>query len=640
MRFRDHQDAARTSSRQLLWAFALAVLLLVLAVNGLLALAWRLIIPAGDWPRWFFETNTALVLLYVLGGWWLESVHLRKGGSHVAEMAGGREITQPSGLLEQRLRNVVEELAIVTQLPPPRIFVLDREDAINAFAAGWSPDDAVVAVTRGTLERLDRDELQGVIAHEFSHIQHGDIRLNMRMMGMVWGIEMLYHWGATLTQPIDTHRGRGIWAVFGYAFMAAGWIGVLAGRVLKAAVSRQREYLADASAVKYTRLTTGIGGALRKAYDQQRRHADQLRTAQAQAFTHMLLVSSIGGAWLATHPSIPQRLSRLYGRTLGALPAEVQPAPDAAQEQALGAASAQRLGFAPGTPVPVRGKARRVRPQEQAPEPADDEPAAHRYDVVQRAARAWDKDREQLALERLHRAHGPGQRRAALLACLLPDDHGPEAQAWHEALADVPSAPGVRDDVLALSPRTRLPTFERLLQACQGATLDERRALLDGARRIVRADGHVAPLERAMYLLMAQQLRQAPDATEPALNAGMHMDMAKLSEPIAVLSAWIARSCLAPSSQALWTRDVWQRLELPGTPPAAPARDGDAISRALQAVTALSWMQRPRLVRTWVEAVLEAGIRDPEALGMLRCLCRLVDIPLPPGLALAYTEQP
>ena len=196
MRFRAHQDAAQASTRRLLVLFVLVVAVLVAAVNAVLAVAYWISVPFVGFPDWFFETNSGLVLLYVLGGCWFETLRLRDGGAHVARMAGGR-LVQTSGQhsadrLERRFANIVQEMALASRMPPPGAWVLPREEAINAFAAGWTPDDAVVAVTRGALQRLTREELQGVVAHEFSHLVHGDTRLNMRLVGLVWGLQLLF----------------------------------------------------------------------------------------------------------------------------------------------------------------------------------------------------------------------------------------------------------------------------------------------------------------------------------------------------------------------------------------------------------------------------------------------------------------
>ncbi|MCI1193452.1 M48 family metalloprotease, partial [Calidifontimicrobium sp. SYSU G02091] len=445
MRFRRHQEAAQASSRQLLALFVLVVAGLVLAVNGALALAYRVTVPwASGYPDWFFATNTALVLLYVLGGCAVESMRLREGGAHVARLAGAREADR-ADVLERRLANVVAEVAIAANTKPPAAWVLPREDAINAFAAGWSADDAVVAVTRGALERLDRAELQGVVAHEISHLVHGDTTLNMRLIGMVWGLRLLFDLGHELTEP-DARGRRHAGVLFGLALMAVGALGWAAGRLLQAAVSRQREFLADASAVKYTRQVAGLGGALRKIAEQQRTHADAL-SARAGPLAHLFLVSSSFGAWWATHPPLAERIRRLYGRAMPDLPADPLPRPVADEPRlpiaALAPATGRAAAAAGATPAP---------------------PEAARHDAVQRPALAdpgaQRATREAEALARIAHWQGPGELRAALLTLLRPAAAPPHAAAWQPLPAA--RAAAMQGDLAALGPAARLAVFDAL----------------------------------------------------------------------------------------------------------------------------------------------------------------------------------
>src|SRR5436853_6240032 len=194
MNFFEHQELARRSSKRLIVLFVLAVIAVVIAVNVVGSLVYLSATShrgpfgaAAQLPRGFFLTNTAIVLLLIGGGTWFELSRLSAGGEVVAQMAGGRVIDPATrDLLERRLVNVVEEMALASGIPVPRVFVLDNEATINAFAAGNSVNDAVVAVTRGTLTRLTADELQGVIGHEFSHILNGDMRVNLRLNGVVF----------------------------------------------------------------------------------------------------------------------------------------------------------------------------------------------------------------------------------------------------------------------------------------------------------------------------------------------------------------------------------------------------------------------------------------------------------------------
>jgi Zn-dependent protease with chaperone function len=326
VRFFESQRNARSATRRLLLAFALAVLGLVALVN--IALAVALGLTWGFWvagelvlPRHFMAVNTAVVLLFVLGGWWVETSRLASGGGRrLAEQLGAR-LAQTSGHLdEQRFVNIVDEMAIASGLQRPQAMVLARDGRINAFAAGWNAEDAVVAVTEGALDHLTREELQGLVAHEFSHIAEGDTRLNMRLIGMVFGLEMIYRLGQTLSQPDERDR-RLAAALLGFGLMAAGWLGWLAGRALQAAVSRQREYLADARAVQWTRSRDGLGGVLRKAMS-QRSNAIASPSLGSQV-QHMLLISEHEDKladWLDSHPTLEQRVRRLYGRAVGPLP--------------------------------------------------------------------------------------------------------------------------------------------------------------------------------------------------------------------------------------------------------------------------------------------------------------------------------
>ncbi|MDP1685199.1 M48 family metalloprotease, partial [Hydrogenophaga sp.] len=252
------------------------------------------------------------------------------GGVRLAEQLGARP-AQPSGNFdEQRFCNIVDEMAISSNVKRPKAMVVARDQGINAFAAGWNEDDAVVAVTQGALDHLTREELQGLVAHEFSHIGEGDTRLNMRLVGMVFGLEMLYRMGETLFEP-DTRDRRMVAALLGLAIMVAGWLGWVAGHALQAAVSRQREHLADARAVQWTRSRDGLGGVLRKILTQQKEGVET--RAVGSVVQHMLLVANESGkvaGWFDSHPPLTERIRRIYGRNLGPLPLQRETESEAA----------------------------------------------------------------------------------------------------------------------------------------------------------------------------------------------------------------------------------------------------------------------------------------------------------------------
>ena len=268
MNFFERQAAARRASVRLVVLFALAVVAVVLAVD---ALAW--VVSGGSGGA--LVVATVLTLATIGLGSLYRLASLGGGGEAIAAQLGGTPVAADTTDPElRRLRNVVEEVAIASGVPVPGVYVLDHEAGINAFAAGHAAADAVVAVTRGALERLNRDELQGVVAHEFAHILNGDMRLNLRLVGVLFGISMLgligrhvLDFGRVGLQGRGHRRGAGVAVgvmVAAAAMIAIGWVGLLFARLIRAGVSRQRERLADASAVQFTRQPAGLAGALKK----------------------------------------------------------------------------------------------------------------------------------------------------------------------------------------------------------------------------------------------------------------------------------------------------------------------------------------------------------------------------------------
>ena len=246
----------------------------------------------------------------------------RQGGSAVAEMVGGRSLEpNTTNQAERRLLNIVEEMSIASGVPTPSVYVLEDEASINAFAAGLTSSDAIVAVTRGTMEKLNRDELQGVVAHEFSHILNGDMRMNVKLSAILFGILVIGLIGRGILRGLGRGRirvgGRGkggggaivVILAIGVAAMIIGYVGYFFGRLIQAAVSRQREFLADASAVQFTRNPDGIGGALRKIGGYAL--GSSLATNKAAEIGHFFFAqgfrSFLGGVW-ATHPPLEERI--------------------------------------------------------------------------------------------------------------------------------------------------------------------------------------------------------------------------------------------------------------------------------------------------------------------------------------------
>ena len=307
MNFFERQAAARRTSTRLVVLFALAVIGIVLAVDLATMLAF-----GGDAGMLAFATLATVAIIGI--GSLYRIASLRGGGEPVALQFGGVPVAEDTRDFNlRRLRNVVEEIAIASGVPVPKVYVLEHEAAINAFAAGYSPSDAVIAVTRGALDKLNRDELQGVIAHEFSHILNGDMRMNIRLIGVLFGILMLGLIGRKILQHGGRGRGRGVGAVIIAALVATvvGYIGLFFGRMIKAGVSRSRESLADASAVQFTRQTQGLAGALKKIGGLEAGSRLSERS-DAEEVSHMLFGDGVGFSGLfATHPPLLERIRAL-----------------------------------------------------------------------------------------------------------------------------------------------------------------------------------------------------------------------------------------------------------------------------------------------------------------------------------------
>lgn len=237
-----------------------------------------------------------------------------QGGAYVAEFLGAEEVDRfTTDPVERVLVNVVEEVAVASSLPVPRIFILDAPE-INAFAAGLSPDNAAVTVTTGTLKMLNRDELQGVIAHEFGHIYNGDMKISLRLAALVMGFFIVFYLGLRLLQGAvysrDNKKGGNPVALAAIILLAAGTITWLFGSILKAMVSRQREYLADACAVQFTRSSEGIANALRKIEHSTQRGMPKT----GMAYSHLYFNDhSFWSDLFATHPPLSKRIEALEG---------------------------------------------------------------------------------------------------------------------------------------------------------------------------------------------------------------------------------------------------------------------------------------------------------------------------------------
>ena len=327
MDFFEEQEQARKQSRVLLFCFSLAAVAVMLSACVVLVVAAHMAGgAAGHWVRTGQVLSIAgLAALLLIGFGALFSLwSLRQGGASIVSLLRGLAVSPDSSDPdEQRLLNVVEEMAIASGIPVPPVYVLKMQSSINAFAAGYSPEDAVIGVTQGALKLLSRDEMQGVVAHEFSHIFNGDMRLNLTATALLHGLSLFWNVGRTLIEsgmpprpepdgsnaPVD--KGNVLLVIAGGALMTAGSPGYIFGRIIRATLSQEREILADAAAVQFTRNPAGLAGALKKIGGLS--EAGTIRSVYAGVLNHFFFAraESAASGMLASHPPLSERIRAL-----------------------------------------------------------------------------------------------------------------------------------------------------------------------------------------------------------------------------------------------------------------------------------------------------------------------------------------
>ena len=632
MNFFETQAAARRSSGRLMLLFALAVLGIVAAVDV------AVVVVAGRSPGLLLFATVGTLAVIALGSLF-RIASLRGGGEPIALQMGGVPVPEDTTDADlRRLRNVVEEIAIASGVPVPKIYVLEHEAAINAFAAGYSPSDAVVAVTRGALERLNRDELQGVVAHEFSHILNGDMRLNIRLIGVLFGIMML----ALIGRKVLEHgrfggRRGGVGAVLVAAGVAMliGYIGLFFGRMIKAGVSRSRERLADASAVQFTRQTAGLAGALKKigGLHEGSRLAER---GDAEEVSHMLFGDGVGfsgmfgGRLFATHPPLLERIQALEpafrAEQLDALSRRWLAAPPRGLDEDV------QMGlFAGAAPSPMPGIASEhtVTPPmvaAQVAHPGTDD--YRRADTIVAnltpALRALAAQRDAVV--------------PLLLALLMDERAGIAAKQQFEITARLGKAVaerarGLRDaDLAGLHPMLRLPLAALAFPVLRLRPRPELDTFMDAANAMVFADGAVSLFEYCLGRLLTVQVRESLDPSRHA-RFGRHKPHDVKNE-IATLLAVVAQAGHADAGGAqraylAGLQRVLPRDHLAYAPPAAGVQSLDAVWAPLDALDPLA---KQPLVEAITAAISHDGRVSVAESELLRTICAVLHCPLPPML--------
>ena len=664
MDFFEQQHNARRQTRLMVVMFIAAVAAIVVTLNVAGALFWvwnvtpenALLDNRGflrQAPRGLYVGITVVTLVTIAWGTISTLFKLSSGGVAVAKMVGARLVRRDSkDPLERRLLNIVEEMAIASGITIPWAYVMDEERAINAFAAGYSPNEAVVAVTRGALETLTRDELQGVIGHEFSHILNGDMRLNIHLMGVIAGIVMIGSLGRFL---MDVNRNRSGSSsnresdsrvfMIGLCLWLIGSIGVFASRIIKAAIARQREFLADASAVQFTRNPEGIGSALYKIGVQggaiTERHAEDLSHMYFDApITKMFNVFN-------THPPIEERVERLMGPGAQLQLAERikrQPRPDAAVAAAGpvagaaadpavlpegvtsqfgdsltdAAASANSWGRASTTvnSNTVNSTVLQIIDSVGKPTPAHFQAARGILKEIPRE---------------LHDATASPEGAQALLFALLLGDG--EVRATQLAAIDRSHGAGIGQQaerfvgpLRLLGPRARMPIMELIIPTLKQLPQPARESALAAIKVLAEADHKVTLGEFVLLTLCRRHLSATPKGGPPVKHKNIDSVAAEITTVLSVLAY------AGKGGKTAFERGM-QALGMSGGALRPPAELSiAAVEGALYELKLLAPLKKPALIKACFAAVMaDAQLTVIEG-ELMRALCAALDSPLPPLL--------
>ncbi|GEJ58559.1 M48 family metalloprotease [Anaeromyxobacter diazotrophicus] len=614
------QASARRRTALLLVAFALSAALVVALVylGALLpfglytgqARLWN-----GRLLAWVVAGVAAVV---ALGAGWQAVALGPDGGDAVARRLGAVPLApDPSYPPARRLRDVLEEMAIASGLPVPRAYVLPDEPGVNAFAAGASSSRAVVVVTRGALEALDRDELQGVVAHELSHVLNLDVRLNGRLMAAVGGLSALALAGRLLIRGVMQGRRRGAAQVSalvllaGCALVVAGAVGQLCGELLRFAVVREREFLADAAAVQFTRNPAGLAGALRKAAER----GSRLRAPGASQVNHFLFANGVVGVletWFATHPPIAERLRRL--EPAGPAAASHQAPPPLESAAAPGPPAAGALVAAGGGPGPAHLAA------------AGALLAALPPALASAAREPW------------------GAR--ALSCALLLAPPGPTRERQLAGLAAGDGAGATAAEVARLAPlldgqrgEARVALYDLLSPALDALSAPQARALREELAALAREAGHGAVLPWAFHRALTRRLdrRLAGRAVTPVRYRALS-DVEPEALVVLSLLSWagarepaLAQAALDGATAALGARQRWRLL-----PRDRLASEGPA--RALEVLDGASPALKLRVLAACAAAASSDGRVTPQEAALVRAVAASLGCPLPPLVAPAGAD--
>lgn len=631
MNFFEYQDQARRQSRWLVFLFVLAVVIIIIVIDIAILLAFGVMDAERQTALISLDSLKANLPTLLVGALVTAAVialaslfkiaSLHSGGGKVARDLGGVLVeANAQDPLRRRLYNVVEEIALASGISVPEIYVLEHESAINAFAAGFSPADAAVAVTRGALEKLDRNELQGVIAHEFSHIFNGDMRLNIRLMGALFGILMLSLIGRRVLHGSyyvgrSKNNNGGAIVMIAIVVMVVGYIGLFFGRWIKSAVSRQREYLADASAVQFTRDPDGIAGALKKisVYSD----ASYLNV-ETEEVSHMLFGSGEKMSMFSTHPPMNERIRRIDRNFT---PEQLNDLAKSIQRKAE--AEAQReaaMNKKDSARQPGMFDAENIIEQIGNPD----------FSRVLMAAALAASIPEEISSA----AHSNQWATEVLFYCLMDSDNEIREQQLLLIAQNMGSDSETRVRALLnaspdLAREQRLPLLEISIPELKRRPPDQVSKVLNTVNALSRADGQTDVFEYLMARVISQHLWESANPQRVKLSGKRALK--QVMDSARQVMAILARHGNDDNAAIERAYAAGSRLLNPGGPTNLPTVENwtDALDDALPVLDQLKPADKGQLVNALLATVMADNKIVVEELELLRVVCAVIHVPLP-----------
>ena len=662
MNFFEAQDKAHKRTGLMVWALAIGMLgmtvglyficMLAVQVGGMYAQSQvedaarrGQTIQQGTVTRWaekeigtWWDADLALItfcLMVVLvgGGFLVRYLQLRKGGEAVAEMLGGVRIEpDTSDADERRALNIVEEMSIASGIPVPPVFAIPS-DSINAFAAGHTVDQAAIGLTRGCIA-LPRDELQGIVAHEFSHIFNGDMRLNLRLVAVINGVMVLGIVGLLLIRVVgysilfgggrrsSNDKGGGMAIalgviVFGALVAGIGFLGTLMARIIQASISRQREFLADASAVQYTRNPDGIGGALRRIQESTEKPTF---AGEASQFNHMFFAQALN-ATFATHPPLSERIKRISGSTTGAdmttpiRPRSVPAGTEAPQKQSIDGAM---VGAAVGA-VAIAGMREAI---------------SHAGEVGA-ISMDWTRQLLDSIPDELRVAARTPRSARALIAAMLMNEGGTDKAALATQRAAIgrllPEAEAKYAETLlpllaTLPVAARVPLLDLTSPAMQALSPTQAGELQTVVEALVAADKHVSRFEWIVAIIVDAMLDRSGEASHRTKASVKSIEGSVQS----ILSVAATAGTSDRDEAVTAVSEACRSLGI-GSPGGGLAGVSiKSINAAVHDLRTLSFAERKRLLEAVVGVVAHDGKTTVDEAEMVRAVSEVLAVPMPP----------